>query len=57
VEVTGNEDKVRGFLTLVKPLGIKEVVRTGPIAVMRGEKATKAKERQSKGGNDGEGVL
>ena len=38
VEITGNEEKVRAFLTLVRPLGIKELVRTGSVAMMRGEK-------------------
>jgi acetolactate synthase-1/3 small subunit len=47
VEITGNEEKVKAFLTLVKPLGIKELVRTGPIAMMRGEKIIKAKEKVS----------
>src|SRR5919198_2645658 len=38
VEVTGDEDKIQAFLDLVKPLGILEVVRTGPIALSRGGK-------------------
>jgi acetolactate synthase-1/3 small subunit len=45
VEVTGNEEKVKAFLTLVKPLGIKELVRTGPIAMIRGEKVMRGKEK------------
>ncbi len=58
VEITGNEDKVNAFLTLVRPLGIKEIVRTGPVAMARGEKLSmKVKERQQKGGMDDEGVL
>ncbi len=57
VEITGNEEKVRAFLTLVRPLGIKELVRTGSVAMMRGEKVMKANSKQSKGGSDGEGVL
>lgn len=47
VEITGNEEKVKAFLTLVKPLGIKELVRTGSIAMMRGEKIIKVKEKVS----------
>jgi acetolactate synthase-1/3 small subunit len=39
VEVTGDEDKIQAFIDLVKPLGILEVVRTGPIALSRGSKA------------------
>jgi acetolactate synthase-1/3 small subunit len=38
VEVTGDEDKIRAFTDLMKPLGILEVVRTGPIALSRGSK-------------------
>jgi acetolactate synthase-1/3 small subunit len=53
VEITGTEDKIKAFLTLVKPLGIKELVRTGPIAMIRGEKMIQVKEKELKGGNDG----
>lgn len=56
VEVTGTEEKVKAFLTLVKPLGIKEIVRTGPIAMMRGDKGIKVKGK-SKGGENDEGLL
>ena len=52
VMITGDEEKLRAFLTLIKPLGIKELVRTGPIAMMRGEKTIKMKERHSKGGEE-----
>jgi len=57
VEITGNEEKVKAFLALIRPLGIKELVRTGSVAIMRGEKTPRSKERQSKGGGDGEGIL
>jgi acetolactate synthase I/III small subunit len=57
VEVTGNEEKVKAFLTLVRPLGIKELVRTGSVAMMRGEKVMKARDKQSKGGKNDEGIL
>ncbi len=36
VEITGNEGKVRAVLDLLRPLGIKEVVRTGKVAMPRG---------------------
>ena len=39
VEVTGDDDKIRAFIDLMRPLGILEVVRTGPIALSRGSKA------------------
>jgi len=35
VEMTGDEGKVRAFLNLVKPMGIKEIARTGAIALAR----------------------
>jgi len=38
VEVTGDEDKIRAIITLLKPMGIKEVVRTGKVAISRGSK-------------------
>lgn len=36
--ITGDEDKIKAFLELLKPIGIKELVRTGPVAIARGEK-------------------
>lgn len=35
LEVTGDEDKVEAFLKLLKPMGIKEIARTGVIALAR----------------------
>lgn len=35
VEITGDEGKVRAFLNLLKPMGIKEIARTGAIAMAR----------------------
>ncbi|MBI4379302.1 MAG: acetolactate synthase small subunit [Nitrospinae bacterium] len=39
VEVTGDEEKVDAFIEMVKPLGVKEIARTGRIAMSRGSKA------------------
>jgi acetolactate synthase-1/3 small subunit len=36
VEMTGDEEKVKAFLQLLRPLGIKEVVRTGLVSIARG---------------------
>ncbi len=33
IEMSGDEEKIDGFLDLLKPFGIKEVVRTGTIAI------------------------
>lgn len=38
IEITGDEGKVAGFLELLAPLGIKEIVRSGRIAISRGQK-------------------
>ncbi len=35
VELTGTEDKVEALLDLLKPFGIRELVRTGKIAIAR----------------------
>ena len=35
VEVTGDSSKIKAFIALVRPLGIKEIVRTGKIALAR----------------------
>jgi acetolactate synthase-1/3 small subunit len=36
IEVTGNEGKIDSLLDLVRPFGIKEITRTGRIAMVRG---------------------
>ncbi|MBE0618000.1 MAG: acetolactate synthase small subunit [Proteobacteria bacterium] len=36
VEMTGNEGKIRAVLELLQPLGVKEIVRTGKVAMPRG---------------------
>ncbi|MCK4262259.1 acetolactate synthase small subunit [bacterium] len=38
VELTGDADKINGFLELVGEFGIKDIVRTGKIAMARGNK-------------------
>ena len=35
IEVTGDTDKIKAFIALVRQLGIKEIVRTGKIAMAR----------------------
>ncbi len=41
IEVTGTEDKVRGIMELLSEFGIKEVVRSGKIAISRDKKMPK----------------
>lgn len=36
IEITGDEEKVSAFIELMKPYGIKEVVRTGLAVLQRG---------------------
>ena len=36
IEVTGDEGKLAAMIELLKPLGIKEIARTGKIAMLRG---------------------
>jgi len=36
VEITGQEDKVDTLVSLLRPFGIKEMVRTGRVAMIRG---------------------
>ena len=35
METTGSQDKVEALLGLLKPLGIRDIVRTGPVAIPR----------------------
>jgi acetolactate synthase-1/3 small subunit len=35
VELTGDSDKIKAFIAIVRPLGIKEVVRSGKVAMAR----------------------
>jgi acetolactate synthase-1/3 small subunit len=36
LEITGTEDRVDGLLAMVRPFGIRELVRTGAVAMTRG---------------------
>jgi acetolactate synthase-1/3 small subunit len=42
VEITGAEDKVNALIELLKPIGIKEIVRTGRVAMFRGSRVLTA---------------
>jgi acetolactate synthase-1/3 small subunit len=45
IEVTGSEEKIYAILNLLKPLGIKEIVRTGKVAMQRGGQVLSASPR------------
>jgi len=38
MELTGDEEKIDAFLELLKPMGIKEIAKTGAIAISREKK-------------------
>ena len=35
IEVTGDAGKLQALIKLLKPMGIKKIARTGPIALLR----------------------
>jgi len=36
IEITGTQDKLDSFIELLKPFGLREMARTGPVAMLRG---------------------
>ncbi len=41
IEITGDEDKINAFIDLMRQYGIKELARTGKVAMARGSKVVK----------------
>ncbi len=37
IEVTGTESKIQAMLNILKPMGIREIIRTGRVAIQRGD--------------------
>lgn len=46
IEITGDEDKIDAFEEAMRPFGIRELVRTGKIALLRGSKTTAVGEKE-----------
>ncbi|MEE8311248.1 MAG: acetolactate synthase small subunit [Candidatus Binatia bacterium] len=38
IEITGSDDKIEALLTLLRPIGVKEIARTGKAALFRGDR-------------------
>jgi acetolactate synthase-1/3 small subunit len=50
IEITGDEDKINSILKLLKGFGVKEIARTGRIAMVRGNLGSLPSEERSGGG-------
>lgn len=48
IEITGSEQKVAALEDMMKPFGIKELVKTGSIAIERGSKIINANNKDGK---------
>lgn len=48
IEVTGDEEKITAILELLRPLGIKEIARTGKVAMHRGMQSLSTKNGKEK---------
>ncbi len=58
IEITGDEDKVDSLLNLLRGFGVKEVARTGSIAMLRGSTGQpRAEEKTSKTRKEGYKLL
>jgi len=58
IEVTGTDEKVDSLLNLVRGFGIKEVVRTGRVAMVRGSSVTRPSDDEPEPSNgNGRGRL
>jgi acetolactate synthase I/III small subunit len=46
IELTGDAEKIKAFIALLRPLGIKEVVRSGRVAMARSVQSNNGNHRQ-----------
>lgn len=46
LQVVGDEDKIDGLVKMLEPYGIRELTRTGRVAMVRGTKTTTVHERE-----------
>ncbi len=59
IEITGDAGKVRAIIDLLKPYGIREIVRTGKVGISRGTKVLQTEEvdgRQARAQRSAKGV-
>jgi acetolactate synthase-1/3 small subunit len=47
IEMTGSEDKIKAIIELLQPLGVKEVARSGQVAMARGARTLLGGERRA----------
>ena len=47
IEITGEEDKINALYNLLRPFGIRELMRTGRIAIVRGDRTGQGREEQA----------
>jgi len=40
VEITGNESKISAFLELMEPFGVRDITRTGKVAMLANSEAS-----------------
>ena len=55
IEITGTEDKIDGFIDVLRPFGIIEMVRTGIVAMARGVAALPSGSANGNGHGNGNG--